>query len=180
MSENHPEPDHPESDQELESLLKKLQPNPLEFGLRRNLENRCARAHEAPTFAPVPDSTPKWNRLIPLAVMGALGMLAYASFHYGSPFASRSETPAVAESSIEVKPPALVSSLEGGQFQPVSAQGFLVDSSSGGLIETEEGLQERMNLEYNDAYHWHDPKTGTSIRVFQPRSEEVIIPLPTD
>jgi hypothetical protein len=37
-----------------------------------------------------------------------------------------------------------------------------------------------MKLEYRDAYHWHDPETGTSIRYFQPRSEEVIIPLPTD
>ena len=40
--------------------------------------------------------------------------------------------------------------------------------------------RERMSVEYRDAYHWHDPETGTNIRFFKPRSEEVIVPLQTD
>lgn len=178
MSENHPEPDLPESDAELDSLLKKLQPNPLEFEKVRELE-----AELEIVFA---DSSPspngcdlRWHRLIPLALVGALGMLAYASFQYEAQVAAPVDE-AVVEAATSVRPPSMVSSLETGSFQPVSAQGYLINSSSGGLIETEEGLREKRNLEYRDAYHWHDPETGTSIRYFRPRSEEVIIPLQTD
>lgn len=178
MSENFPEPDLPESDQELESLLKNLQPNPLEFDLLRTLEDDCEQIFsEHPSRGP--EAPLKWHRLIPLALVGTFGMLAYASFHYG-PHLNPSHEAVVAESSTSIQAPAMVSSLEAGHFQPVSAQGFLVNSSSGGLVETEEGPREKMKLEYRDAYHWHDPETGTSIRYFQPRSEEVIIPLPTD
>ncbi len=178
MSENFPEPDLPESDEKLESLLKNLHPNPVEFELLRGLKDDCEEVFDDVTKAPVSEPL-KWQRLIPLTLVGALGMLAYASFHYG-PKLNSIEQPTVAESSANVQAPAMVSSLESGQFQPVSAQGFLVNSSSGGLIETEEGVREKMNLEYRDAYHWHDPQTGTNIRYFQPRSEEIIVPLPTD
>ncbi len=178
MSENFPEPDLPESDRELESLLKNLQPNPLEFELRRGLDEDCEEVFSAPLVSKMEPSL-KWHRLIPLSLIGALGMLAYASFHYG-PHLNTGGDLSVAESSARIQAPAIVSSLEAEQFHPVSAQGFLVNSSSGGLVETEEGPREKMNLEYRDAYHWHDPETGTSIRFFQPRSEELIIPLQTD
>lgn len=177
MSENFPEPDLPESDQELETLLKNLQPNPLDFALLRSLEENFEHT-SAEHSSQEPETSLKWHRLIPLSLVGALGMLAYASFHYGPHLNSQSK--AVVAESTPIQAPAMVSSLEGGQFQPVSAQGFLVNSSSAGLVETEAGPQEKMNLEYRDAYHWHDPETGTSIRYFQPRSEEVIIPLQTD
>jgi len=178
MSENFPEPELPESDEELESLLKKLQPNPLEFELLRGLEDDCEEVFEDSGETPA-DPQVKWHRLIPLTLVGALGMLAYASFHYGPKLDDRTR-PAVAESTANVQAPAVSSSLEPGQFQPVSAQGFLVNSSSAGLVETDEGVREKRNLEYRDAYHWRDPETGTNIRYFQPRSEEVIVPLPTD
>ena len=66
------------------------------------------------------------------------------------------------------------------RFLPVSAHGFLMNTSSGGVIQTDDGPRERVNLEYQDAYHWHDPESGTNIRLFQPRRDEVIIPLQTD
>lgn len=188
MSENCSEPDHPESERELEALLKNLRPNPLEFEMLRGLEADCDTVFEELPAAPG-EMSPKWQRLIPLALVGALGMLAYASFHYGprlnidrSALAAKPAVPdgVPAKSSVAAGAPAMMESPEAGQFQPVSAQGFLINSSSEGLIETEEGLQEKMNLEYRDAYHWHDSETGTSIRYFQPRSEEIIIPLHTD
>lgn len=52
--------------------------------------------------------------------------------------------------------------------------------SSAGVIQTEEGPRQRLNFQYEDAYHRHDPASGTNIRFFQPRSEEVIVPLQTD
>ncbi|MEM7601935.1 MAG: hypothetical protein AAF357_11040 [Verrucomicrobiota bacterium] len=178
MSENLPEPDLPESDQELEALLSNLQPNPVEFELLRGLEDDCEAVLEMAEAKPGEPHL-KWQRLIPLTLIGALGMLAYVSFHYGPELNSRSGA-LTAESAVNVQPPAMVSSLESGQFQPVSAQGFLVNSSSAGLVETEEGPHEKMSLEYQDAYHWHNPETGTNIRYFQPRSKEVIVPLQTD
>jgi hypothetical protein len=66
------------------------------------------------------------------------------------------------------------------EYVPVSAHGYLLNTSSAGVIQTDEGPRQRLNLEYEDAYHWHDPASGTNIRFFQPRSEEVIVPLQTD
>lgn len=65
-------------------------------------------------------------------------------------------------------------------FEPVSAQGYLIDASSGGIRHTEAGPREEMNFDYRDAYHWHDPGTGTNLRYFAPRRETVLIPLTTD
>lgn len=159
----------------------------------RGLEADCDTVFEGPASAPgemaAAETPTKWQRLIPLALAGTLGMLAYASFHYGPHFPA--DPAALAGGPVApVSPqttaapaaptPATPAPLEAGQFQPVSAQGFLIHSSSEGLIETEEGPQERLNLEYRDAYHWHDPETGTSIRYFQPRNEEIMIPLQTD
>lgn len=177
MSENLPEPDLPESEAELESLLKKLEPNPLEFGLRRSLERQCKDSFQG---VERPSEAPNWHRLIPLTLVGALGMLAYVSFHYGPSFSQSQPEVAVEPVPARSEAPPMVSSLEGGQFQPVSAQGYLVNSASAGLVETQEGPHEKIDLEYRDAFHWHDPQTGTNIRYFQPRSEQVIIPLPTD
>lgn len=174
MSENFPEPDLPEDDRELESLLKNLKPNPLEFGLLRELEEDYDTVAAEHFEGRHPS---KWKRLVPLAFVGLVGMLAYASYQYGPHLAAPE---AVVADSKPVMAPATSSTLESGQFMPVSAQGFLINSSSNGVIETEEGPRERLNLEYRDAYHWHDPATGTSIRYFEPRSEEIIIPLPTD
>ena len=80
MSEKFPEPDLPESDKDLESLLKQLKPNPLEFGLLRELEAEYEATVEERAEAP---NSLQWKRLAPLAFVGLLGMLAYASYQYG-------------------------------------------------------------------------------------------------
>ncbi|MDF1823569.1 MAG: hypothetical protein P1U68_02945 [Verrucomicrobiales bacterium] len=174
MSENFPEPDLPEDDRELESLLRKLKPSPPEPAFLHELKADLEAASTADKEA---NDSLKWKRLVPLAFVGLLGMLAYTSYQYGPRLNPREST--VAET-VAVSAPATSSTLESSQFVPVSAQGFLINSSSGGVIETEEGPRERLSLEYQDAYHWHDPETGTSIRYFEPRNEEIIIPLATD
>ncbi len=65
-------------------------------------------------------------------------------------------------------------------FQPVSAQEYLIDSSSKGLLRTGHGAVEKRELHFRDAYHWHDPKTQTNIRYFVPRAEEVLVPVEVD
>jgi len=62
------------------------------------------------------------------------------------------------------------------RFLPVSAQGYLIEASTGGVRQSEEGPVEEMILEYRDAYHWHDPETGTNIRLFTPRTEQILVP----
>lgn len=191
MSEKQPGPEFPSSDAELESLLRNLKPSSptpqfldeLERDHRRLAETDPARMH-----------APRWGRLAPLAVAACLVFGTYLAVQYRTVFAP--DTPAEAaladtassqsasstdESTApgSVTPPPSANTSVGG-FVPVSQQGFLVDSRSGGVIETDEGPREKMNLEFRDAYHWHDPETNTNLRFFQPREEQVIVPLQTD
>ena len=54
--------------------------NPLEFDLLRALEDDCEQIFSEHTSRG-PEAPLKWNRLIPLALGGTFGMLAYASVH---------------------------------------------------------------------------------------------------
>lgn len=184
MSENTNEPDLPEipeSDVELEALLRKLNPAPMECSTRDQLhrEYRITAMNAAHSPARM-----HWRRVIPLAAACCLATFAYVSLRYGTdlwqpttesaPVAALREVAPVEEVSPSLSAPSA------GDFVPVSAQGYIVNSASKGVIETDDGPRERMAVEYQDAYHWHDPKTGTNIRIFKPRSEEVIVPLQTD
>lgn len=183
MSENTNEPELPESDRELESLLQDLKPDTMNVRLRDSLhrEYRITAAEQAhdPTH-------PQWRKVIPLTVACVIVMLGYASFRFGPDLrrpVQVADTPPVMR---EVAPPvatetgAIPSAPSAESFLPVSAQGYVVHTASGGVVETDQGPRERVRVEYRDAYHWHDPETGTNIRVFRPRNEEIIVPLQTD
>ena len=180
MSENHPEPDLPENGAELESLLEKLEPNPLEFGIRKSLERHCEETFLVTGSESAPASL-HWHRLIPLALVGALAMLAYVSYHFGP----RTAPPSSNESIVIAEParpgaPAMVSSLEGRSFQPASAQGYFVNSSSGEIAEmgiSGESPSEG-DLEYRDVPRWGDDGNGDP-RFFKSGREEALVPLLT-
>ena len=48
------------------------------------------------------------------------------------------------------------------------------------MMITDEIPARRVTIEYDRAWHWHDPGTGTNIRVFQPKAETVLVPLEVD
>lgn len=173
MSENTNEPELPESDKELESLLQNLKPDAMDVRFLDTLHRDYQLTAAETTYDP---TRPQWRRVIPLTIACVVAMAAYASFRFGPELRKATE---VAENGMkEVALP--VDGPSADNFVPVSAQGYLVNAASGGVIETEQGPRERLTVEYEDAYHWHDPNTGTNIRFFQPRNEEIIVPLQTD
>jgi hypothetical protein len=167
MSENN---DREARDRELEALLRGLVPTQLNVDVRAGLEDAFAEVE--PDEKAVSSRLP-WSRLVPLSLVCLVAMSGFGYFRYGDRLFPQEPKAEVAETGS-------LDTLSGENFVPVSAHGYLLNASSGGVIETDEGPQERLNLEYHDAYHWHDPDTGTNIRFFQPRSEEVIVPLQTD
>ena len=175
--------DKREEDEELEALLRGLVPTPLDVefvsSLHREREQLVSERDQGPARM-------QWSRVIPLMLVCTVVMFGYALYRYGDRLG---ETTQIEEgsglaSSATVKASA-ATDLSGvpvpdSRFVPVSSHGTIVNTSSGGLVETEEGPRQRLNIEYRDAYHWHDPESGTNIRFFRPRSEEVIVPLPAD
>jgi hypothetical protein len=169
------EADKHEKDEELEALLKKLVPSPLQFDLLTELQrDRDRIVEEAAERAP--DRLP-WRRLVPLSLVSAIAMAGFGYVQFGERLAGNA---APTKEIVAATPTTIPANGGEAQFVPVSAQGYLLNTSSGGVIQTKEGPRQRLNLEYEDAYHWHDPASGTNVRLFQPRSEEFIVPLQTD
>jgi hypothetical protein len=166
--------DQQNKDGDLEALLKKLEPNPLHFDFIAELNRDCERlaSHREERHA---TRMPR-RYLVPLSIVGTALMAGFGYFQFGERLGQtkhfRAENPTV------VAAPPTESARP--QFVPVSAHGYLLNTSSGGVIQTEEGPRQRLHIEYEDAYHWHDPTSGTNLRFFQPRREEVIVPLRTD
>src|SRR6056297_3290684 len=123
MSEN-PEDFESQSDEELSELLKKLEPTALNVDFLAEL----SRDHDRTVaYAAADPLRPHWRRVIPLTLVGCLVMVAYGMFQYGSLFDK--PEPVVAEEKVNVRvPEATDSSLD--RFVPVSAQGYLVNTSS--------------------------------------------------
>lgn len=170
MSENH------EPDRELEALLRKLEPSQLG-------RDRIETLHRAGRIAVAEcahDPTRiHWRRVVPLTLAGCLAMFAYAAYHAAPVMNGTVDMAATETSSPAVATPVPVSSAT-DRFIPISSQGYVLNASSGGVVQTDEGPRERVTVEFEDAYHWHDPATGTNIRFFQPRNEEFSVPLRTD
>jgi len=166
------ERDKHESNEDLEALLRKLVPSPLQFDhaadLHRELELFEMARSQSPTQM-------QWGRLVPLMLVCTVVMFGAALFRYGDRLRGTNDS-VPKDAIVQTEPPAVIPD----RFVPVSTHGTILKTSSGGLIETEAGPRERLNIEYQDAYHWHDPESGTNIRFFRPRSEEVIVPLPKD
>jgi hypothetical protein len=177
----------PENDDELEALLKALDPAALEVGVQAQLLLDCERvaSRREPSGSAYDPSRIQWRRVIPLTLVccSAMFVLGYLQVRERlSPDTAASDAvPPMTLSDVPTAPPASESVASGSmdRFLPVSAQGHLLESSSGGVISTPEGPREKMNVKFGDAYHWHDPETGTNIRFFQPRSEEIVVPLQT-
>ncbi|NLT71797.1 MAG: hypothetical protein GXX91_14060 [Verrucomicrobiaceae bacterium] len=189
-------------DEELEALLKKLVPSPLHIDLLSELRRDQERIAWDRELRP---SRIQWRRLLPLSLASALLMAGFGYLQFGKQLAGTT-APATDHAMVAATDHAMVAATPASpeltptpatpetgtpttgtstgepapRFLPVSARGYLLNASSGGVIQTEEGPRQRLHLEYEDAYHWHDPASGTNIRFFQPRREEVIIPLQTD
>lgn len=169
------ESDRTEKDRELEASLRALVPSRLNVELFSELNRDRERLVVSNDFSP---SQLRWKRALPFALIGSLAMAGFGYLRFGDQLAPAAPSPSTA-SPVALNQGAAAETL-GGSFVPVSSHGFLMNTSSGGVIQTEEGPRERLNLEYRDAYHWHDPASGTNFRIFQPRSEELIVPLQTD
>ena len=190
MRGNHHKPDRNEPEDELESLLRRLQPSPLDVGQMDDLSREYERVATAQANAP---GRIQWKRLIPLVAACGLVMCAVAFYQFGFRFtrgipAEQAPPNLASPSSLTTEKTdatpfptdptnSLTSDTISRRFVPVSSRGVLINSSSQGVIETENGLREKLHLEFEDTYHWHDPGTGTNIRIFSPRSEELTVPL---
>lgn len=166
------ERDKHESNEDLEALLRKLVPAPLQFDHAADLHRERELFEMARSQSP---TQMQWGRLVPLMLVCTVVMFGAAIFRYGDRLlGAKDGTPK--ETIVQTETPAAFPD----RFVPVSTHGTILKTSSGGVVETEAGPRERLNIEYQDAYHWHDPESGTNIRLFRPRSEEVIVPLPKD
>lgn len=169
------ESDKAEKNSELEAMLRQLVPTRLTVDLfaelNRDRERLLVRDDSAPSLS-------RWKSLIPFTLVGSLAMAGFGYLRFGDQL-SPAENSRPSSTPVALSPASGVE-IPGDSLVPVSAHGFLMKTSSGGVVQTEEGPRERFNLEYRDAYHWHDPASGTNVRIFQPRSEEVIVPLQTD
>ena len=163
--------DKPENSEELEALLRQLVPAPLDADLISELNRNCERVRTIQLVSP---NHLQWRRLIPLTAVGSLLMCVFGYLQFGDRLSTPSELPDSLTNANESVPTTVE------KFLPVSSHGILMNASSGGIVETEDGPREQLNLEYRDAYHWHDPESGTNLRLFQPRSEEIIVPLHSD
>ena len=172
-------------EEELESLLRRLRPSPLDVGRVAEYNRERERVLLERSLAP---SKMQWSRVVPLVLVGTVAMFGFALHRYGERLrlegASASTPPPAAATLVRSEEKALPSSvpvaLDDPRFLPVSVHGTVVNTSSGGVVETESGPRERLSIEYRDAFHWHDPESGTNVRLFRPRTEEFVVPLPTD
>jgi len=165
-----------DKEEELEALLKRLVPSSLDVHLvsklNREREFLETQRRQGPGFI-------QWARLVPLMLLCTMATFGFALLRFGDRMREEGagnppENPAIAMS------PPVESADPAERFVPVSTHGTILKASSGGLVETESGPRQRLNIEYQDAYHWHDPESGTNIRLFRPRSEAIDVPLRTD
>ncbi len=175
MSEKPEEPDFDFKD--LEGQLKKLAPSPLKIDFLEELERDRSRVLSQ--GFPKEDSRKQWKRLVPILAAACMMIAGYLYAHFGinDPASDDADALAATVPESEVLPPQ--NSAIDPRFEPVSAQGYLIQTSSGGIINSDNGPVEKMDLEYRDAYHWRDPETGTNLRIFTPRQESLIVPVDT-
>ena len=164
-------------EEELEQLLRRLKPAPLEYGFGADLKRERERFEMERSMGP---SRVQWSKVVPLVLVGTVAMFGFALHRYGEQFR---KDPAQTAASEAVQTESLAERAEPvrkSPLQPVSVHGTVLRTTSGGIVETESGPQERLSIEYGDGFHWHDPDSGTNIRLFRPRTEEVVVPLSND
>jgi len=80
-----------------------------------------------------------------------------------------------------VSPPPISSGIPADRFVPVSTQEILRQASPGGVVELSDEVSAReLRLQYDQAWHWRDPKTRTNVRIFRPHEEILLVPIETD
>ncbi len=164
---------------DLENSLKSLQPSPLKIDFVAELERdqRNISASKKSESGKVIVA-----RFIPLAVAACLLISGYLALHLGL-FDEDAALPNVAQNEVPAEDADLVNGLPpsspADHFVPVSAQGFVVKTSLGNVVEDEETgeMAQEENWEILDAYHFHDPETGTNFRQYIPREVKVLNPL---
>lgn len=172
-------PDSRSEHEDLEALLKGLAPSSLDVGFITELERARKRLEVQREHSP---ARMQWARVVPLLLLCLVTTFVFALYRYGDRLAEGRDariahpegSPSLASSEEERAPGSVPN------FLPVSTHGTILNTSAGGLIETDEGMRQRLQVEIQDAYHWHDPESGTNIRFFRPRSEEFLVPLPRD
>ena len=174
---------------ELEKKLGSLRPR----GLDDAFESRLLRRMELVDSAQ-DQQRAMWIRFAPVAGLSlavlviAIGVQSHLRQLAGNVDAELPVTAGVSASnhSAETTPaaaPLLPEQVESaaGQFVPVSHQNFLKGAQDAGIIDNGTSIPERrVRLEFEDAWHWHDPETQTNIRVFRPREEVILVPIETN
>ncbi len=192
-----PDSQEPERFDDLESRLRRLSPAPPSASLERRLgreldalsENRRQDNLVWMRFAPLAAAAclvlaGAWLLQRQLVLQGAArdGDTVAETAPTAAPAASKNAAPVAAEPRRFVSPPPLeASGIPADRLVPVSSQQILREASPGGVIELPDQAPAReLRLEYDDAWHWHDPETGTNVRVFRPREEVLLVPVETD
>ncbi|MEM7697250.1 MAG: hypothetical protein AAF236_02460 [Verrucomicrobiota bacterium] len=197
MDEDPPTGDaaDPRSDANIEAELQRIRPLPLNVEFLEELARDAARIESVERHSP---TRPQWSRVIPLTLAACLAMAVFAHLQYGSSLSSPDPvtvaagetqgeeissggtTTSATQPATVVAEPIPRARVSSGSLVPVSSQGFLLDANRSGRVETGDGVSEEMTLQFEDAWHWHDPETKTNVRFFSPREEQILVPLPTD
>lgn len=186
---DHPDPSDPDSLADLEARLRRLNPAPP----AASCERRLARLLDVRT-EDRRESRLLWMRFAPLAAAACVVLAGswilqrqlarIATAQQGAPPATTAAVPGDDRDATPVprhfvSPP--VGDTPMDRLVPVSSQQYLRHASAGAVVELSDDLPAReLRLEYDDAWHWHDPATGTNLRVFQPREEVILVPVETD
>jgi len=158
----------------LEQQLRALEPAAIEVATELRLERACQRALLTERHN---SSRRQLSRALILALIFVVFLGGYGFYQFD--LAANREAPQPASPKlVDTLAPSSGSAMD--RFAPVSSQDYVLRTSSGGIIDTEEGLAERVRVEYGNAYHWHDSATGTNLRFFTPSNDEFVVPLSAD
>lgn len=151
-------------DRELEAELSKLVPSKLKV----DFIDELVRDHDRIESAELPKPRrSKW--MLPTLAVCSLVFCATTFWKIKNSF------PPAVEIAEEKQP-----ATRTDDFVPISSDGFLINASSGGIKNSANGLQQQIELKYEDYHHWHNPDTATNIRIFTPRREIITVPVTTD
>ena len=132
-----------------------------------------------------------WMRFAPVAAAACLVLaISFTMREYyrnqaalvtdGADDESENGPPAMTSSPPRVTAPR-VTEVQGGQFVPVSEGNYFRGAAGGAVVGDENGKPVRQwRLEFEDAWHWHDPESETNVRIFRPREEIIQVPVETD
>lgn len=113
--------DKREKDEELEALLRQLVPAPLDVHLVAKLNREREGTLLSHDYSP---ARMQWRRVIPLTLVSTLIMIGFGFFQYGGRFPQPANPATAVASAAEP-----VAAMDEDRFLPVSAHGFLINTS---------------------------------------------------